>query len=251
VDEKQKNIALVTGASKGIGKAIAIELAKNGYFVIVNYNKNENYAKETCEEIKRLGGKAVMIKANVASEKEVNQMFKSIKREYNCLDVLVNNAGIVNDGLLTLMSKEKFDNVVGTNLGGCFNVTKAALLLMSSKKNMGGSIVNISSTSALSGQTGQSNYSASKGAIISFSKSIAKEYAHKNIRCNVICPGFIVTDMTKNNISKNKKEEYESLIPLRRFGTASEVAKAVSFLASNDSSYITGQVLTVDGGMIS
>lgn len=247
----QENIALVTGASKGIGKAIAIELAKKGYFVIINYNQSEISAKETCQEINRNGGKSIMIKADVASEKEVQLMFKLIKKEYNRLDVLVNNAGIVDDGLLTLMSKEKFDRVLNTNLGGCFNVTKSALLLMSSKRSVGGSIINISSTSALSGQTGQANYSASKGAIISFSKSISKEYAHKNIRCNVICPGFIVTDMTKDNVNKNKKEEYESLIPLGRFGTAEEVAKVASFLASNDSSYMTGQVLTVDGGMIS
>lgn len=243
----EKRVALVTGSSDGIGKAIAIELSKRNTIVIVNYNRNKEKALDTLSEIKKLGGEASAVKADVSNEKEVLSMFNLIKKEYGQLDILVNNAGIIKDNYLLMMSKSTFYDVIETNLMGCFYCTKAALRIMCSQKQ--GAILNISSTSGLIGQEGQANYSASKGGIISFTKSVAKEYAKYNIRANVICPGFIDTNMTKP-----KKEllisSYGDLIPLKRFGKPEEVACAARFLLSEDSSYITGQVLTVDGGLV-
>jgi 3-oxoacyl-[acyl-carrier protein] reductase len=180
---------------------------------------------------------------------EVTEMFKKIKQETGRLDILVNNAGITGDGFIVQMSCEKFKNVVETNLNGCFNVTKNALMIMCSKKQNGGNIVNIASTSGVSGQEGQANYSASKGAIIAFSKVIAREYASKLIRCNVVAPGFIETDMT-SKLSRELTEKYTNLIPLKRYGTPEEIANIVAFLASSKSNYITGKVITADGGLI-
>lgn len=244
---KGKKVALVTGASKGIGRAIAVELSKSNIIVIVNYNSNKEKAVETLSKIKEVGGEATAIKADVSKETEVLSMINLIKKKYGRLDMLVNNAGIIKDNYLLMMSHSTFQDVIETNLIGCFNCTKAALRIMCSQKQ--GAILNISSTSGLIGQEGQANYSASKGGIISFTKSIAKEYASHNIRANVICPGFIDTEMTKP-----KKEllmnNYGNLIPLKRFGEPEEIAYAARFLLSEESSYITGQVLTIDGGLV-
>ena len=239
-------MALVTGASRGIGRAVAVELARHGVRVVINYNKDQKGAKETLKYINEVGGEGTIMCADISDQMQVNQMFASIKKIFNRLDILVNNAGICKDGYLLFMSKAAFEDVLYTNLMGCFFCTQAALRLMCEKKR--GCIVNISSISGKSGQSGQANYSASKGAVISLTKTVAKEYADKGIRCNAVSPGFIKTEMTMNN-KEMYEEKYGGLIPLGRFGETEEVAKTVLFLASSMSSYITGEVITVDGGM--
>ena len=193
---KEGSVALVTGASRGIGSATAKELAANGVSVAVNYARRSEDAEDLCSQINAAGGKAIPLKADISSTEEVDAMFKAIRQEFGRLDILVNNAGIVDDGFVMQMSPEKFMKVIQTNLFGTYYATKNALYIMSSRKQNGGSIVNISSTSGVAGQEGQGNYSASKGGIIAFSKTIAREYVGKGIRCNVVAPGFIETDMT-------------------------------------------------------
>lgn len=239
-------IALVTGASSGIGRACAIDLAKNGAYVIVCYNENKEGAQETLNSILADEGAGAIVRCNVAEPDDVDAMFEKIRKNFGRLDILVNNAGIIKDGYLLMMSRESFRQVVDTNLGGCFMCTQAALRMMCTQKK--GAIVNISSTSGITGSEGQTNYSASKAGIIGFTKAVAKEYANKNIRANVVAPGFIDTKMTKAN-KDMLSSKYMSCIPLARFGMPEEVAKAVTFLASDNASYITGKVLTVDGGM--
>lgn len=245
---KEDAIALVTGASSGIGQAIAIDLAKNGVTVLVNYCHGKEGALETLRIIEENGGSAEIIQCDVSDAKAVNKMFLYIKKNYKKLDILVNNSGITKDGFLLMMSEENFMDVMSTNLGGCFHCSQGAIRLMYASKQ-GGSIVNIASTSGVVGQIGQANYSASKGAMISFSKSCAKEYANKGIRVNVVAPGFIETKMTQKNI-KQLKEKYLEYIPMERFGQVEEVAQVVTFLASDRASYITGKCLVVDGGLI-
>lgn len=245
---KEDAIALVTGASSGIGQAIAIDLAKNGVTVLVNYCHGKEGALETLRIIEENGGSAEIIQCDVSDAKAVNKMFLYIKKTYKKLDILVNNSGITKDGFLLMMSEENFMDVMSTNLGGCFHCSQGAIRLMYASKQ-GGSIVNIASTSGVVGQIGQANYSASKGAMISFSKSCAKEYANKGIRVNVVAPGFIETKMTQKNI-KQLKEKYLEYIPMERFGQVEEVAQVVTFLASDRASYITGKCLVVDGGLI-
>ena len=244
---KEGSIALVTGASSGIGQAIAVDLAKNGVKVLVNYCHSESGALETLKMIEENGGSGEIIQCDVSDAKAVNRMFLSIKKTYKKIDILVNNSGITKDGYLLMMSEQNFMDVMATNLGGCFNCTQGALRLMCAAKQ-GGAIVNIASTSGVVGQEGQANYSASKGAIISFSKTCAKEYANKGIRVNVVAPGFIETKMTQKSV-KVLKEKYMSYIPMARFGQVEEVAEVVSFLASSKASYITGKCLVVDGGL--
>lgn len=243
----EKKIALVTGASAGIGAATAIRLAED-CFVIVNYNKSEAAAKEVLDTITENGGEGALYQCDVSDEDAVKLMFRHIKKEYGTLHILVNNAGIKKDGLFLMMSRKSFDEVMNVNLGGCFNCSQQAVLLMTSSKQ-GGSIVNIGSISGLSGQEGQANYSASKGAIVSMTKALAKEYAKYNIRVNAVAPGFVKTKMTAQK-GKLLRDNYMDLIPLKRFGHPEEIANVVAFLAGEGASYITGECINASGGMI-
>lgn len=244
---KPGSIALVTGASSGIGQAIAIDLAKNGVKVLINYCRSEEGALETLKIIEENGGSGEIIQCDVSDAAAVNKMFLYIKKTYKTIDILVNNSGITKDGYLLMMSEENFVNVMATNLGGCFNCTQGALRLMCAAKQ-GGSIINIASTSGVVGQEGQANYSASKGAIISFTKTTAKEYAKNGIRVNAVAPGFVETKMTQKS-AKLLKDKYMGYIPMGRFGQPEEIAEVVTFLASSKASYITGKCLVVDGGL--
>ena len=235
-------VALVTGAGRGIGATIAETLAREGAFVVVNYRGSGQAAQELAEKI---GG--VAMQCDVADFEACENMIKTIIETYGHLDILVNNAGITRDGLLMKMSEEDFDAVLNTNLKGAFNCIKHISRQMLKQKS--GHIVNISSVVGISGNSGQTNYSASKAGIIGFTKSLAKEVASRNIRVNAVAPGFIETNMT-DVLKDDIKEEISKNIPLKRMGTADDVANAVKFLVSEESSYITGQVIQVDGGML-
>jgi len=240
-------VALITGASRGIGKAIALKFAQNGANVIINYSSSQSQAENLKEEIEKIGTKAMIIKCDVSNSDEVNQMFFQVEKEFGRIDILVNNAGITKDGLILRMNDEDFDRVIAINLRGAFLCAKAAAKMM--VKQRFGNIINISSVVGITGNIGQANYAASKAGIIGLTKSLAKELASRNIRVNAIAPGFIKTDMTEV-LSDKIKEAMLSSIPLGRFGEADEVANVALFLASGLSSYITGQVIVVDGGMI-
>lgn len=245
---EEGTIALVTGGSAGIGRAVAIDLAAKGATVVINYNHSREGAEETLNTIREASGKAAIVKADVSDPDEVDAMFAKIKKHFKKLDILVNNSGVTRDGYLMMMSREAFDTVIKTNLYGCYYCTQGALRLMCAAKN-GGAIVNISSTSGVVGQEGQANYSASKGAIVSFTKTVAKEYARHGIRANVVAPGFIDTRMTQAN-RKLLEEKYMQYIPMGRFGEPQEIANVVTFLASDLASYITGKTIVADGGLI-
>ncbi|ADQ04535.1 3-oxoacyl-(acyl-carrier-protein) reductase [Caldicellulosiruptor owensensis OL] len=240
-------VALITGASRGIGRAIALKFAQNGANVIINYSSSQSQAENLKEEIEKIGTKAMIIKCDVSNSDEVNQMFFQVEKEFGRIDILVNNAGITKDGLILRMNDEDFDRVIAINLRGAFLCAKAAAKMM--VKQRFGNIINISSVVGIAGNIGQANYAASKAGIIGLTKSLAKELASRNIRVNAIAPGFIKTDMTEV-LSDKVKEAMLSSIPLGRFGEADEVANVALFLASSLSSYITGQVIVVDGGMI-
>jgi len=242
--ELKDKIALVTGASKGIGKEIAITLAKRGAAVIVNYNSDAKGAERTAEEIRKSNGEAFIVKANVAEREEVASMFREIGKKYGRVDILVNNAGITQDRTLAKMSDEEWDKVIGVNLTGAFNVAREALKLMPE----GGRIINMSSIAAMTGNFGQTNYAATKAGLIGFTKSLAKEVGKRRITVNAVAPGFIKTEMT-DRIPFLKRKILLSLIPLRREGTATDVADAIVFLASEKSSYITGETININGGM--
>ena len=239
-------IALVTGASRGIGKAIAKKLAAEGDIVIVNYNGSEEAAKQVVSEIQATGGKAQSFQCSVADAEAVEAMIKQIVSEYKRLDILVNNAGITRDNLILKMKEEEFEDVLATNLKGVFHTSKPVARQMLKQKS--GSIVNISSISGVMGNAGQTNYAASKAGVIGFTKSLARELASREIRVNAVAPGFIETEMTEK-LSEAAIEAGKKQIPFGRFGKAEEIAQAVCFLVSEDASYITGQVLQVDGGM--
>lgn len=239
--------ALVTGGSRGIGKSIALALAKEGANVIINYTSCSAAAEEAVKEIEALGVKGLAIKTNVASQEEVKEMLDKIEEVFEGVDILVNNAGITKDNLLIRMKEEEWDQVMSVNLKGVFLCTKAVAKKMIRQKH--GKIINIASVVGVMGNPGQANYCASKAGVIGFTKSIAKELAGKNICANAIAPGFIVTDMT-DPLSDNVKEEMLKHIPLRRYGSPEDIAKLVVFLSSEDSDYITGQVIHVDGGMV-
>ena len=238
--------ALVTGASRGIGKAIALELAAKGAFVIVNYNGSKEAAEQTVAEIKAAGGDAVAYQCSVSDYEACGAMITALIKEYTHIDILVNNAGITRDGLLMKMSEEDFDAVINTNLKGCFNTIRHMSRYF--LKQRAGKIINISSVSGILGNAGQANYSASKAGVIGLTKAVARELASRGINVNAVAPGFVETDMT-DALSDSVKENLKSQIPLGKIGHPQDIAKAVAFLASPDANYITGQVLSVDGGM--
>lgn len=238
--------ALVTGAGRGIGKAIAIALAKEGMNVVVNYNGSADKAEETAAAIRELGVKAKTVKCNVADFDECKKMIDEVIAEFGRIDVLVNNAGITRDGLLMKMSEDDFDSVININLKGAFNTTKHISKCLLKQKS--GKIINISSVSGILGNAGQANYSASKAGIIGLAKSTARELASRGITCNAIAPGFVETDMT-SAMNEQVIEKSIEMIPLKRIGKAEEIAYMAAFLASEKADYITGQVFAVDGGM--
>ena len=239
--------ALVTGASRGIGRAIAIKLASEGAAVAINYAGNAKAAEEVKSIIEAAGGKAMLVQADVSSAESVEAMIKEVVEAFGGIDILVNNAGITRDGLLMRMKEEDWDAVINTNLKGVFYCTKAVSKLMMKKR--AGRIVNMASVVGLTGNAGQANYAAAKAGVIGFSKTMAKELASRGITVNMVAPGYIDTDMTAV-LSESVRETMVSGIPLGRAGTPEDVANAVLFLVSDDASYITGQVINVDGGMV-
>lgn len=239
-------VALVTGGSRGIGRAIALRLAADGMAVVVNYSANSTAAADVVARIESAGGRAMSAKADVSDPDQVDNLFDLIKAELGTVDVLVNNAGITRDNLLLRMSHEDFDSVIQTNLRSAFLCTKASLRGMLKAK--WGRIISIASVAGISGNAGQANYAASKAGMIAFAKSIAKEVGSRGITSNVVAPGYIETDMT-DALGDSAKDSASAAIALGRFGQPEEVAEAVGFLASDASSYITGQVLAVDGGI--
>lgn len=240
-------VALVTGASRGIGRAIAIRLAAEGAKVAINFAGNTEKAEAVKAEIEAAGGEALLVQANVADAAAVEEMVAKVVEAFGGIDVLVNNAGITRDGLLVRMKDEDFDAVLDTNLKGVFYCTKAVSKLMMKKRS--GRIVNMTSVVGVNGNAGQTNYAAAKAGIIGFSKSAAKEFASRGITVNMVAPGFIDTDMT-SVLSDKAKEAALAGIPLQRMGTPENVADAVAFLVSDQAAYITGQVIHVDGGMV-
>ena len=238
--------ALITGASRGIGKELALRLAEEGYDIVVNYLFEEEDYAGTVAEIEKKGVKAVAIKADVSKFNEVETMMKETVETFGAIDVLVNNAGITRDGLLARMKEEDFDAVLSVNLKSVFNCCRHAVPYMMKQKH--GRIISMTSVVGLSGQGGQTNYSASKAGIIGFTKSLAKEIGSRNITVNAVAPGFVETPMTDEMPEKARADVLGS-IPLRRGGTVQDIADAVAFLASDQASYITGHVLSVNGGM--
>ena len=243
----EKKIAVVTGGARGIGKAIALELAKAGNLVVINYNGSEEKARETKAEIEAAGGQADILQCNVADYEGCEAFIKAVIEQFGRIDILVNNAGITKDGLLMRMKEEDWDAVLTTNLKGVFNCTKAAIKYMMKQK--AGKIVSISSVVGLMGNAGQANYAAAKAGVIGFTKSVAKEVAARGINVNAVAPGFIKTDMT-SVLSDKVVEGMLTSIPLHKLGETTDIAKAVVFLVSDDANYITGQTLHVDGGMV-
>jgi len=240
-------VALVTGSSRGIGRAIALKLASQGAKVVVNYQKNAAAAQEVVDMIKAAGGEAVAIQADVSKFDEAQALVKSAIDTFGRLDILVNNAGTTRDNLIALMKEEEWDVVLNTNLKSAWNMSKAAGRVMMRQRF--GRIVNITSVSGLAGQAGQSNYSASKAGLIGLTKALAKELGPRNITVNAVAPGFVPTDLTAD-LPAELKEAMLKMTPLGRFGTPEDVANAVAFLVSDEAAYITGQVLSVDGGLV-
>lgn len=239
-------VAVVTGASRGIGRAIAVALAREGADVVINYAGRAEAARDTAEEVRDQGRESLVVQADVADAKQVEAMMKATMEKFNRIDILVNNAGIARDSLLLRMKEENWDAVLDVDLKGAFNCTKAAARPMLKAKK--GRIINIASVVGLTGNTGQANYSAAKAGLIGFTKSVAKELASRNITVNAVAPGFIATEMT-SELEKKVKEEMLSRIPRGRLGTPEDVASLVVFLAGDAADYITGQVIAVDGGM--
>lgn len=239
-------VALVTGGSKGIGRNIANKLAEKGFNVAITYNNNLELANDVVEELEKKGVKSFGYKVDVSKKNQVDQLVKSVEKDLGTVDVLINNAGITKDNLLVRMTEEDWDSVIDVNLKGAFLTTKAVSRSMMKKRY--GKIINISSVVGVMGNPGQANYSASKAGLIGFTKSMAKELASRGIRVNAIAPGFIRTDMT-DSLSEDVKEAMLSHIPLGYFAEPEEVSNLVQFLAGNESDYITGQVIQIDGGM--
>ncbi len=241
--ESVKKVAVITGGSKGIGTSIVMEFAKAGYDVVFTYNST--MPDSVINAAREAGAEVMAVKCDVSNEAEVVALFKSVEDKFSRLDALVNNAGITNDKLLLRMTTEDFTKVINTNLTSCFLTTKNAIKVMG---RAGGVIVNVSSVVGLMGNAGQSNYCASKAGMLGFTKAIAKEYGGRGIRVNAVAPGFIETDMT-SKLGDDVKKKYQEQIPMKRFGTSADVAHLCVFLASEKASYITGQVITIDGGM--
>ncbi|GEN30395.1 3-oxoacyl-[acyl-carrier protein] reductase [Cerasibacillus quisquiliarum] len=240
-------VALVTGASRGIGREIALELARHGAHVAVNYAGSKEKAESVVQEIESLGRKAIAIQADVKDEQSVKTMVKKVTDTFNRLDILVNNAGITKDNLIMRMKEKDFTDVIDTNLKGVFLCTKAVARTM--MKQRSGRIINMASIVGVTGNPGQANYVAAKAGVIGLTKTTAKELASRNILVNAVAPGFITTDMTAV-LTDEQKEDMLKLIPLTKLGQPEHIAKVVRFLASDDASYITGQVIHVDGGMV-
>lgn len=239
-------VALVTGASRGIGRACAVKLAEVGYDVAVNYNSNDAKAAEVVTEIEKLGRKAVAYKANTADLKAVQGMFRDVQKEFGQLDVLVNNAGVVDDAYLLMINEDSLSRSLDINIKGYFHCAQQAALKMMSKKH--GKIINISSVSSILAVEGQGVYSATKGAVNSMTATLAKELAPRGITVNAVAPGFIETEMM-NSIPEDKKAEYIKAIPMGKFGSAADVANTVAALCSEAFDYVTGQVIVLDGGL--
>ena len=244
---EERRVVLVTGGSRGIGKAIAKKFAKKGYNLVINYVSDKTNIEELKQEFESFGIQTLFVKTDVTNSEDCENMVKQAIDTFGKIDVLVNNAGITKDNLLMRMKEEDFDQVININLKGTFNVTKSVVPMMMKKRY--GKIINISSVVGVSGNAGQSNYAASKAGIIGFTKSVAKELASRNILANAIAPGFIATDMT-DVLSQEVKDHINAQIPLKRMGSAEEIANAVYFLGNEENAYITGQVLNIDGGML-
>ncbi len=240
-------VALVTGGSRGIGRGIALELAKRGATVIVNYNASADAAQEIVQTIESAGGKALAVQADVSLLADADRLVKTAIDTYGKIDILINNAGVTRDNLIALMREEDWDTVINTNLKSAWNCSKAVSRAMMRKRY--GRIVNITSVSGIAGNGGQSNYSASKAGLIGLTKSLARELAPRQITVNAVAPGFVGTDLT-SGLPPNILEQVNKSIPLERWGTVEDVAYAVAYLASDEASYITGQVLSVDGGLV-
>jgi len=247
MSQLEGKIAIVTGGSRGIGRAIALELGQRGATVVVNYNQSADAAEAVIAEIKAAGGDGMTFQCDVSDADQVAAMFKDVTKAYGQLDILVNNAGVTRDNVIMMLKPDDFDTVINTNLRSAWLCSKAASRTMMKKRN--GRIINISSVVGIAGNGGQTNYAASKAGLLGLTKSLAKEIAPRNVTVNAVAPGFIGTDMT-SDLSDDIKETAISHIPLGRMGAPEDVAKAVAFLASDDAAYITGQVLVVDGGMV-
>lgn len=243
----EERTAIVTGASRGIGKAIALKLASQGASVVINYNGSEGKAREVEQEIREQGGNASIYQCNVADYGQCEKFIQDVIAKYQRLDILVNNAGITKDGLLMKMKEEDFDQVLDTNLKGTFHTIRFAIRQMAKQRS--GRIINMSSVSGVAGNAGQANYTASKAGVIGLTKAAAREVASRGITVNAIAPGFIETDMT-DVLSEKVKEASIAQIPLGKFGKPEQVAAVAAFLASEEAGYITGQVIHVDGGMV-
>lgn len=240
-------IAVVTGGSRGIGKAICLKLAKEGANIVFNYVVNENAAKETANECKDFGVEVITVQGDVSKPEDCKKIIDTAIENFGKVDILVNNAGITRDNILMMMSDEEFDDVISTNLKGTYLMMKQVARPMMKKRY--GRIINLSSVVGIMGNPGQVNYAASKAGVIGMTKSFSKEIATKGVTVNAVAPGFIITDMTKE-ISENAANAINAQIPMQRRGEPSDIANAVSFLAKEESSYITGQVINVDGGML-
>lgn len=239
--------ALITGASRGIGRAIALKYASLGADIVLNYNSNVNSAMELSEEINKMGRRTLIVSGDVSIYEDAKNIVEKAKQLNGNIDILVNNAGITRDGLLLRMKEEDFDKVISVNLKGAFNCCKHVAPIMLKQKS--GRIINIASVVGITGNAGQSNYAAAKAGIIGFTKSVAKELASRNITVNAIAPGFINTDMT-DSLNDKVKDAILASIPLKRFGQGEDVANVAAFLASELSTYVTGQIINVDGGMV-
>lgn len=244
--ENTSKVALITGSSRGIGRACALKLAEKGFDIAVNYNSNEEAAQRTVNEITALGRKAAAYKADTSDLKQVQDMFRAAFKEFGSIDVLVNNAGVVNDAYLLMLSTESLQKSLDINIKGYFNCAQQAALKM--MKNRSGKIINISSVSSILSLVGQSVYSATKGAVNSMTATLAKELAPYGIQVNAVAPGFVETEMI-DAVPEDKLKEYLDNIPMKRFAKAEEIAETVSLLADGSLSYMTGQVLVLDGGL--